>query len=213
MHIFTTSQDVWAQEGLRHALAMQGVTARVTGVDVAGDLFGYVGSGSGVLPVGSVLLPVFPDDQVATCLKSLNFLKEWQSLQCGLLRLQAPCLLWGRTSVLRFNTGCTNLTLIPWRIRPQDLGGQIVQGVKAWNRPGRRQSRVRMNGLRDVRVNLTSREVQVLRHTLEGRSLAWIAQELGVADKTVWTYRRRAMDVLGVRRLRDLMMVQAAMLS
>ncbi|MCT7099298.1 helix-turn-helix transcriptional regulator, partial [Salmonella enterica] len=55
------------------------------------------------------------------------------------------------------------------------------------------------------RVRLTAREVTILRHTLEGRSLEWMAGELGVAAKTVWAHRRRAMDILGVRRLHDLM--------
>lgn len=213
MHIFTTTRDTWVQEGLRHALAMQGVTARVTGVDVTGDLFGYVGQGSRALPADSVLLPAFPDNQVATCLKSLTFLKEWQALQHGLLRLQAPCLLWGRTSVLRHSTGRhAGLPLIPWRTRPGELGRQIVLGVQAWDRPGGRQARFRTDSLRGMRVSLSPREVQVLRYTLEGRSLAWIGQELGMADRTVWTHRRRAMDILGIARLRDLMMVPEVML-
>ncbi|EGK6862599.1 helix-turn-helix transcriptional regulator, partial [Salmonella enterica subsp. enterica serovar Glostrup] len=90
---------------------------------------------------------------------------------------------------------------IPWRITPRDLGQRILWGMCAWSSPAR--NRLLREVFRSVR--LSPRESEVLCYTLEGHSLVWIAEKLGVTSKTVWTHRRRAMDLLGIRRLHELM--------
>ncbi|EBS9007101.1 helix-turn-helix transcriptional regulator [Salmonella enterica] len=67
------------------------------------------------------------------------------------------------------------------------------------------RSRVKSRGAVRYRMRLSPREMVILRHTLEGASLEQMAAVLGVKPKTVWTHRRHAMDVLGIRRLSDLM--------
>ncbi|MCT6999680.1 helix-turn-helix domain-containing protein, partial [Salmonella enterica] len=77
-------------------------------------------------------------------------------------------------------------------------------GVQVW------RSRVKSRGTVRYRMRLSPREMVILRHTLEGASLEQMAAVLGVKPKTVWTHRRHAMDVLGIRRLSDLMRLPQA---
>lgn len=199
VHVFITSQDNWLLEGVRCALQLHGVEADVTMVNSVGDLLNHVVSGANVLPAGSLLLPVFPENQMLTCFRSLTFLSEWRALQHGLFCMRAPCLLWGRTPVSWRGGG--DEPYIPWRITPRDLGQRILWGMCAWSSPAR--NRLLREVFRSVR--LSPRESEVLCYTLEGHSLVWIAEKLGVTSKTVWTHRRRAMDLLGIRRLHELM--------
>ena len=46
---------------------------------------------------------------------------------------------------------------------------------------------------------LTERELQVVREIARGRTYREIAQELGISEKTVSTYRERATEKLGLR--------------
>ena len=48
---------------------------------------------------------------------------------------------------------------------------------------------------------LSARERQVLRHTVEGRTIAETAQQLGLSPKSVETYRSRLMTKLGIEDL------------
>ncbi|EBG1722157.1 helix-turn-helix transcriptional regulator [Salmonella enterica] len=195
VHVFITSQDNWLLEGVRCALQTHGVEADVTMVNSAGDLLNHVVGGANALPAGSLLLPVFPDNQMLTCFRSLTFLSEWRALQHGLFRIQAPCLLWGQSPVIRWDG-----PYIPWRISPRDLGQSILRGIQAWRSPAR--NRLLREVFRSVR--LSPREAEVLRYTMEGHSLVWMAEKLGVTSKTVWTHRHRAMNLLGIRRLHEL---------
>lgn len=205
IHVFTTTFDTWLLEGLCCALRKQDVDVQVTSVASAGALLNLSGNR---LPDGALLLPVFPDNQPATCLCSLSFLLEWRDLQTGLFHYRAPCALWGQSPFIRALPASGRIPVIPWRATPAQLGSQIVQGMLRWQRrPARRTA-----GIARPTMLLSPREVVVLRHTLSGRSLGWIAEELGVSSKTVWTHRRRAMDVLGVRRLHELMQFPASAL-
>ncbi|EMC3167726.1 hypothetical protein VC934_005071 [Salmonella enterica] len=189
-HIFTTTRNSWLMQGLREALQEDGTEVRVYSVESAGELLCAAGPR---LPPDSVLLPVFPDNHPVDCLRSLTFLSEWLRLRHSLLVTRAPCILWGHSPLVRSMPETAGFAVIPWRVSPGRLRSLIADGV------ARRRAHV------PCRVRLTAREVTILRHTLEGRSLEWMAGELGVAAKTVWAHRRRAMDILGVRRLHDLM--------
>ncbi|EIK9753068.1 helix-turn-helix transcriptional regulator [Salmonella enterica] len=198
MHIFTTTRNTWLMQGLRAALQEDGTDVRVHSVESAGELFCAAGSR---LPPDSVLLPVFPDNLPVDCLRSLTFLSEWlrlrhSPLDSGVTRV--PCILWGHTPLIRIIPEAAGMMVIPWRISPGALRNQVIAGMIP--RPAARR-----RAYPPRRMRLTQREVAVLRHTLEGRSLVWMADELGVNTKTVWSHRRRAMNILGVRRLRDLM--------
>ncbi|EDL8861584.1 hypothetical protein CSY93_15620 [Salmonella enterica] len=83
-----------------------------------------------------------------------------------------------------------------------------MAGIQRWQRHSSMRRTTTRVGLR-----LSPREMVVLRYTLDGRSLDWIAQTLGVSNKTAWTHRRRAMDVLGIRRLHELMQVPASVIG
>lgn len=54
------------------------------------------------------------------------------------------------------------------------------------------------SGERDPLEPLSAREREVLRHTVEGRTIAETAQELGLSPKSVETYRSRMMTKLGI---------------
>ncbi|EBX0277465.1 helix-turn-helix transcriptional regulator [Salmonella enterica subsp. enterica serovar Typhimurium] len=207
VHIFTTAQDNWLIEGVRRALQVHGVQVLVIGVDSAGDLLNHTVGGANTLPTNSLLLPVFPEKQMLTCLRSLTFLSEWRALQQGLFRLQAPCLLWGEAPVIR-QVKCRDMPYIPWRVSPQNLGLRVLGGIRTWHAPG--GGRFQREMFRSIR--LSQREAEVLRYTMEGRSLSWIAEKLGVTSKTAWTHRYRAMNSLGIRRLHELMQLPGGML-
>ncbi len=57
------------------------------------------------------------------------------------------------------------------------------------------------SGERDPLDPLSAREREVLRHTVEGRTIAETAQELGLSPKSVETYRSRMMTKLGIEDL------------
>ncbi|EBP4092462.1 hypothetical protein Z719_25445 [Salmonella enterica subsp. enterica] len=194
-HIFTTTRNSWLMQGLREALQEDGTEVRLHSVESAGELFCAAGSR---LPPDSVLLPVFPDNHPVDCLRSLTFLSEWLRLRHSLLVTRAPCILWGRTPLIRSVPPAAGLTVIPWRISPDALRNQVIAGMAS--RPASRR-----RTYAPCRMHLTRREIAILRHTLEGRSLVWMAEETGLDTRTVWMHRRRAMDILGVRRLHDLM--------
>jgi DNA-binding NarL/FixJ family response regulator len=54
------------------------------------------------------------------------------------------------------------------------------------------------SGERDPLEPLSAREREVLRHTVEGRTIAETAQQLGLSPKSVETYRSRMMTKLGI---------------
>ncbi|EAP4170634.1 LuxR family transcriptional regulator [Salmonella enterica subsp. enterica serovar Minnesota] len=191
MHIFTTTRNTWLMQGLREALQEDGTDVRVHSVESAGELFCAAGSR---LPPDSVLLPVFPDNHLADCLRSLTFLSEWT--RTG--HPEVPCLLWGGKTLICGTEGESG-TVIPWRLPPARLRGMINHGVQAW------RDRVNRGDTVCYRMRLSPREVTVLRYTLEGATLEQMAGMLGVKPKTVWTQRRQAMNALGIRRLYDLM--------
>ncbi|EGO0887664.1 hypothetical protein ODW83_004816 [Salmonella enterica] len=198
MHIFTTTRNSWLMQGLREALQEDGTDVRLHSVESAGELFCAAGSR---LPPDSVLLPVFPDNHPVDCLRSLTLLSEWLRLRHSLLDTGAtsvPCILWGHTPLIRSVPPAAGLTVIPWRISPDALRNQVIAGMAS--RPASRR-----RTYAPCRMHLTRREIAILRHTLEGRSLVWMAEETGLDTRTVWMHRRRAMDILGVRRLHDLM--------
>ncbi|EDP9049284.1 hypothetical protein S716_004894 [Salmonella enterica subsp. enterica] len=196
MHIFTTTRNRWLIQGLQEVLQENGADVQVHSVESAGELQLYTTGHR--LPPGSVLLPVFPDNHPVDCLRSLTFLSEWSRTGYP----EVLCLLWGRTTLICGTEG--GAPVIPWRLSPVCLRGQLMRGVKVW--------RERINGAQPVhyRMRLSPREMVILRHTLEGASLDQMAVVLGVKPKTVWTHRRRAMDVLGIRRLSDLMRLPQA---
>ncbi|EDV0418574.1 helix-turn-helix transcriptional regulator [Salmonella enterica subsp. enterica] len=194
-HIFTTTRNSWLMQGLREALQEDGTEVRVYSVESAGELLCAAGFR---LPPDSMLLPVFPDNHPVDCLRSLTFLSEWT--RTG--HPEVPCLLWGRTALIRGAEG--GAPVIPWRLPPFRLRGAINHGVQVW------RSRVKSRGTVRYRMRLSPREMVILRHTLEGASLEQMAAVLGVKPKTVWTHRRHAMDVLGIRRLSDLMRLPQA---
>ncbi|EIK9753060.1 helix-turn-helix transcriptional regulator [Salmonella enterica] len=190
MHIFTTTRNTWLMQGLRAALQEDGTDVRVHSVESAGELFCAAGSR---LPPDSVLLPVFPDNHLADCLRSLTFLSEWT--RTG--HPEVPCLLWGGKALIRGTED--RIPVIPWRLPPARLRGMINHGVQVW------RDRVNRGDTVCYRMRLSPREVTVLRYTLEGATLEQMAGMLGVKPKTVWTQRRQAMNALGIRRLYDLM--------
>ncbi len=205
MHIFTTARNPWLLEGLRQTFLSDSSIpeVQVTPLATAGALLTLTGNR---LPEDAVLLPAFPDNDPVLCLRSFAFLHEWKCLQSGLFRYRALCLLWGESPVIRL-TG--QLPVIPWRCPPQDLRARINYSVQAWHRRrGRRAAAIFQPG-----IKLSPRELTVLQHTLDGRNLEWIAREMGLSGKTVWTHRRRAMDTLGIRRLHDLMQISSGVLN
>jgi DNA-binding NarL/FixJ family response regulator len=54
------------------------------------------------------------------------------------------------------------------------------------------------SGERDPLAPLSAREREVLRHTVEGRTIAETAQLLGLSPKSIETYRSRMMTKLGI---------------
>ncbi|EBW9495443.1 hypothetical protein QG25_003390 [Salmonella enterica subsp. salamae] len=207
MQIFTTTQNVWIIEGLRHALLQTGTLTgiRISVTQSVGELLADV---DGRMPEGTVLLLPFPDNHPATSLRSLIFLSEWQLLQSGLFHFRVPCILWGRSPLVHSLPAATRIQVVPWYTPPSELGVQIMAGIQRWQRHSSMRRTTTRVGLR-----LSPREMVVLRYTLDGRSLDWIAQTLGVSNKTAWTHRRRAMDVLGIRRLHELMQVPASVIG
>ncbi|EAA1210270.1 LuxR family transcriptional regulator [Salmonella enterica subsp. enterica serovar Lexington] len=208
MRIFTTARDVWLLEGLRHSLQAAGciTSPQIISLESAGALLTLAGNG---LSGDSVLLPVFPDNDPGLCLRSFAFLNEWRCLQTGLFHYRAPCIQWGESSLICNRLSAGHLPVIPWRASPQQLGKLISSGVQTWRRrTGRRAATVF-----HPKMNLSPREVMVLRYTLDGHSLNRIAEEMGISNRTVWTHRRRAMNTLGIRRLHDLMQVSSGVLN
>lgn len=57
------------------------------------------------------------------------------------------------------------------------------------------------DGERDPLEPLSAREREVLRYTVEGRTIAETAQQLGLSPKSVETYRSRMMTKLGIEDL------------
>jgi len=57
------------------------------------------------------------------------------------------------------------------------------------------------SGQRDPLELLSAREREVLRYTVEGRTIAETAQQLGLSPKSVETYRSRMMTKLGIEDL------------
>lgn len=175
-------------QGLREAF--QG-DVQVHSVASAGDLQFYMMDGW--LPANSILLLVFPDNHPVDCLCSLIFLNEWSRMGYP----EVPCLLWGRTTLIR---GTENrLPVIPWRLSPVHLRYMVNHEVRGW------RARMKSWGIVRYRMRLSPREIVILRHSLEGASLEQIAVMLGINSKTVWAHRRHAMNMLGIRRLSDLM--------
>ncbi|MGS8570839.1 hypothetical protein ACFKPU_22990, partial [Salmonella enterica subsp. enterica serovar Braenderup] len=84
---------------------------------------------------------------------------------------EVPCLLWGRTALIRGAEG--GAPVIPWRLPPFRLRGAINHGVQVW------RSRVKSRGTVRYRMRLSPREMVILRHTLEGASLEQMAAVLG----------------------------------
>lgn len=207
MHIFTTTQDTWAAEGLRYALLQVQPPAgvKISVIDSAGGLLAQVGNR---MPKDAVLLPVFPDNQPVSSLRSLTFLNEWRLLQTGLFHFCAPCILWGDSPLIRNLPAAGCFRVIPWRTPPALLAEQIITGMQHW----RHRRSIRRTAPSHPGLRLSPRETEVLRYTLDGRSLDWIAEEIGVSSKTVWTHRRRAMNVLGIRRLYELMTIPSSVL-
>jgi len=63
---------------------------------------------------------------------------------------------------------------------------------------------LRTSGERDPLEPLSAREREVLRHTVEGRTIAETAQRLGLSPKSVETYRSRLMTKLAIDDLPSL---------
>lgn len=63
------------------------------------------------------------------------------------------------------------------------------------------QQFLQASGERDPLEPLSAREREVLRHTVEGRTIAETAQALGLSPKSVETYRSRMMTKLGIEDL------------
>jgi DNA-binding NarL/FixJ family response regulator len=60
------------------------------------------------------------------------------------------------------------------------------------------------SGARDPLAPLSAREREVLRHMVEGRTIAETAQQLGLSPKSVETYRSRLMTKLAMDDLPSL---------
>ncbi|EBI9056982.1 helix-turn-helix transcriptional regulator [Salmonella enterica] len=200
MHIFTTTPDRWLMAGIRIALQEDGTEAQVYSVASAGELLCEEGNR---LPPDSVLLPVFPDNQPVVCVRSLVFFEEW--MRSGYP--EVPCLLWGRTALISGTEGRGAVPVMPWRLSPACLRDWIDQAVRC------RDARVKDGGPAGYRLRLSARETAVLRYTLAGCPVEQITAALGVKPKTVWGYRRRAMNLLGIKRLADLMLLPQGMFS
>ncbi|EAQ8164739.1 helix-turn-helix transcriptional regulator [Salmonella enterica] len=200
MHIFTTTPDRWLMAGIRIALQEDGTEAQVYSVASAGELLCEEGNR---LPPDSVLLPVFPDNQPVVCVRSLVFFEEW--IRSGYP--EVPCLLWGRTALISGTEGRGAVPVMPWRLSPACLRDWINQAVRC------RDARVKDGGPAGYRLRLSARETAVLRYTLAGCPVEQITAALGVKPKTVWGYRRRAMNLLGIKRLADLMLLPQGMFS
>lgn len=202
MHIFTTTRDNWLIAGMTQALLMEYATVTVSSEGTAGAL---VCSAANLVPPDSVLLLVFPENQPLTCQHSLTFLGEWLRLRESLFFVNLPCILWGNSPPIRFMPDAARLPIIPWHLSPEQFCRQVTDGMRVHQPRCRKATPPRG-------VRLTPRGEIILRYTLEGWSLDQIAQELGVTVKTVWTLRRRAMNSLGVFRVRDLVRYPVEML-
>jgi FixJ family two-component response regulator len=64
-----------------------------------------------------------------------------------------------------------------------------------------RRLHVALGSIRRCLATLTSRELQVLRHVVDGRLNKQIAADLGIAEKTVKVHRARAMEKMGAGSL------------
>ncbi|EBG1722145.1 hypothetical protein FHZ12_21690 [Salmonella enterica] len=196
MHIFTTSSCVWLRQGVAEALADGGVQARVTTVASldSPEASGLLGPGR----AGQrVILLTFPPRRPTVCLSSMVFLLEWlkasRHLRCA---GHIPCILWGSSQPDVTSGGLlsgTGLPVIPWKVQPHQLRQLLRRYADSKQRPVHR-----------VSCWLTHQEAAALRYSLEGDTLEQAAVKMGINKKTVWTYRRNALEFMGVRRPADL---------
>lgn len=202
MNIFITTSDSWLIQGVIHSIRKLDESIKVTTIDSIYPLFNEM---AGSYSSSSILLVVFPDNQPITNLRSLSFLNELLLVKkSGIINLRITCILWGRPPFKK-NIDCP---VIPWRISPEKLGEQLNNNVTYGNVRTIGNGNVKKNR----KINLSPREIMVLQYTLEGRSLNWIAQHLGVTPKTVSTHRRRAMNSLGVKHTHELVRVSTDLL-
>lgn len=140
-----------------------------------------------------LLMPVFPDNDLATCIRSLQFLNQWSKKH-----LNIPCLAWG-DDVMGINIG---IPTIPWKLTKDEFCFYINRYLYNW-----RYGKYNRVNCKDFFIErpLSPREYRVFLYTREGKDIAWISNTLGISSKTVWTHRRNVMDKLGVRRLHQLM--------
>lgn len=196
MHIFTTSSCIWLRQGVAEALADGGVQARVTTVASldSPEASGLLGPGR----AGQrVILLTFPPRRPTVCLRSMVFLFEWlkasQHLRCA---GHIPCILWGSSQPDVTSGGLlsgTGLPVIPWKVQPHQLCLLLRRYADSKQQPVHR-----------VSCRLTHQEAAALRYYLEGDTLEQAAVKMGINKKTVWTYRRNALEFMGVRRPADL---------
>lgn len=150
----------------------------------------------------TLLLLVFPDNDLAACVRSLRFLNQWSEKK----HLNIPCLVWG-DGVMGINIG---MPTIPWKLTKDEFCFFIDGYLYNWryskyNRVNRKAS--------FIEQSLTPREHCGFLYTREGKDIAWISNALGISSKTVWTHRRRVMDKLGVRRLHQLMSIPLSLIN
>ncbi|EAW2451686.1 LuxR family transcriptional regulator [Salmonella enterica subsp. diarizonae] len=149
-----------------------------------------------------LLIPVFPDNDFAACMHSLQFLNQWSEKKY----LNIPCLVWGE-GVMWANIG---MPTIPWRLTKDEFCFYIDRYIC-----NRRYSK-RIRGVRKlsfIEQPLSPREHSIFLYTREGKNIAWISNTLGISSKTVWTHRRRVMDKFGVRRLHQLMNIPLSFIN
>lgn len=150
----------------------------------------------------SLLLPVFPDNDSTTCIRSLYFIHQWLKNQ----PVNIPCLAWGDNGVVS-NKG---IPFIPWKLTAEQFCFYIDKFINGW----RCKKNIRANHkVSFLERQLSPREKSIFIYTKEGKNIAWISNTLGISSKTVWTHRRRAMDKLGVKRLHQFINIPRSLIS
>lgn len=72
----------------------------------------------------SLLLPVFPDNDSTTCIRSLYFIHQWLKNQ----PVNIPCLAWGDNGVVS-NKG---IPFIPWKLTAEQFCFYIDKFINGW---------------------------------------------------------------------------------
>ncbi|WP_244581752.1 LuxR family transcriptional regulator [Escherichia coli] len=163
MVIITTTKNIYLIKSLEKISCTVFSDISVLSVDD----FSFLESETGIQILCSrqvVLLPAFPDNDIATCLSSLRFVNKWLDKRHRNDKYNIPCVMWGNGGGLIHSGGA----YLPWKLTHEKLCACLANYITNWN------SGVNYRVVRKVSfidLQLSPREQTVFLYTREGKDL------------------------------------------